>query len=183
MLTEAGKETRMKSTVAAAVAILSLFAAQPAAAALAVGDTAPVFSASGAQGDTVMTVDLAALLAKGPVVLYFFPSAFTETGETREFAENIEAFRAAGASVLGMSRDTVDTLARFSSKEGAGKVTMASADERIVNAFDVNDGATFNTRTTYVIAPSGKIAFVNDDPDFSSHVKSALAFVQGMKKQ
>jgi peroxiredoxin Q/BCP len=59
---------------------------------------------------------------------------------------------------------------------------MASADESIVDGFDVNDGAMFNSRTTYVIAPSGKIVFVHDDEDYSHHVKNALAFVQAMKK-
>jgi peroxiredoxin len=172
----------MKSVLVAAAAVLSIAAANPAAAALAPGDTAPVFSASAAQGDTTTTIDLAALLKKGPVVLYFFPSAFTESGETEEFVRNIEAFHAAGASIVGASRDTIDTLARFSAKEGAGKIPMASADIRTIDAFDVNDGAQFNTRTTYVIAPSGKIAFVHEGEDNSGHVKSALAFVQGMKR-
>jgi len=172
----------MKCVLAAIAAILSLAIARPAAAALAVGDPAPDFSAPGTQGGTIMKVDLAELLKKGPVVLYFFPSAFTETGESREFAENIDNFRAAGVSVVGMSRDSVDTLARLSTEQCAGKFPMASAGESIVNAFDVNDGAMFNTRTTYVVAPSARILFVHDDDDFSGHVKSALAFVQGMNK-
>jgi thioredoxin-dependent peroxiredoxin len=171
----------MKSVLAAA--ILSLVSASPATAALAVGDPAPDFSARGAQGSTIMTVVLSELLKKGPVVIYFIPSAFTGgTAESHEFAENIDKFRAAGASVVGMSRDSVDTLARYSTEECAGKFPMASASESIVNGFDVNDGAMFNTRTTYVIAPSGKIAFVHDDDDYGGHVKSALAFVQGMKQ-
>jgi peroxiredoxin len=165
-----------------AVAILALIAASPAAAALKVGDSAPAFSAPGTQGGTVTTVALSKLLKKGPVVLYFFPSAFTDTTESREFADAIDKFRAAGVSVVGMSRDSVSTLARFSIEQCAGKFPVASADENIVNAFDVNDGAMFNTRTTFVIAPSGKIVFVDDDADSGDHVKKALAFVQGMKK-
>jgi len=172
----------MKSILVTATAILLPGAASPATAALAVGDSAPAFSAGGAQGGTIMTVDLSVLLKKGPVVIYFFPSAFTDTAESREFAENIDKFRAAGASVVGMSRDSVDTLTRHSTETSAGKFPMASASESLVNAFDVNDGAMFNTRTTYVIAPSGKIIFVHDDEDHSNHVKSALAFVRGMKK-
>ncbi len=129
-----------------------------------------------------MTIALSELLKKGPVVLYFFPSAFTDPAESREFADNIDKFRAAGASVVGVSRDSVATLARFSTEQCAGKFPMASADESIVDAFDVNDGAMFNTRTTFVIAPTGKIVFVDDDADSGGHVKKALAFVQGMKK-
>ena len=172
----------MKSVLTAATVILSLVAASPAIAALAVGQRAPDFSAPGAQGRTAMTVDLSELLKTGPVVVYFFPSVFTESAESQEFAENMEKFRAAGISVVGMSRDPVDALARFSTEECASKFPMASASESIVNGFDVNDGAMFNTRTTYVIAPSGKIVFVHDDDDYSGHVKSALAFVQAMTK-
>ena len=172
----------MKPVVAAAVAILSLAAARPAAAALAVGEPAPDFSTQGAQGDAIMTVKLSDLLKDGPVVLYFFPSAFTEAAESREFAENIDKFRAAGANVVGMSRDSVETLARFSADTCDGKFPMASASESIVNDFDVNDGAMFNTRTTYVIAPSGEIVFVYDNDDDSRHVRNALAFVEGMEK-
>lgn len=171
----------MKSVLAAAAAILSLAAAEPALAALAVGDSAPLFTAQGAQGDKLVTVELAALLKQGPVVIYFFPSSFTESEGAKEFAANAEAFRAAGATVVGMSRDTVEALASFSAKVCGGKFPVASAEVALVDAFDVNDGAQFNTRTTYVIAPSGKIAFVNNKPEFNGHVKSALAFVQGMK--
>jgi peroxiredoxin Q/BCP len=169
---------------ALATQALALALTSPASAALAVGAQAPDFTAGGTQGGTGMTVALSALLKKGPVVLYFFPSAFTggSPAECHEFADNIDRFRAAGATVLGMSRDTLDTLARFSTEECASKFPLASADESIVDGFDVNDGAMFNTRTTYVIAPSGKIAFVHDDDDYSDHVKNALAFVQAMKK-
>lgn len=172
----------MKSVVATAIAIQLLVSAHPAAAALRAGDPAPEFSAQGAEDGKLVTVDLSELLKKGPVVLYFFPSAFTDPSETREFAASAEKFRAAGASVVGMSRDGVDTLMRYSSEQCAGKFPVASADQSTVNAFDVNDGAMFNTRTTYVIAPSGKIAFVDDDAEPQGHVRNALAFVQSMKK-
>jgi len=167
------------ATLALAIALIST-----ASAALAVGAQAPDFTVRGAQGGTFMTVELSALLKNGPVVLFFFPSSFLggSRAESHEFADNIDKFRGAGATVLGMSRDTVDTLARFSTEECAGKFPMASADESIVDGFDVNDGAMFNYRTTYVIAPSGKIAFVYDEDDYSNHVKKTLAFVQAMKK-
>ena len=169
---------------ALATLVLALALTTRASAALAVGAQAPDFTVRGAQGGTIMTLKLSDLLKKGPVVLYFFPSAFTggSPAESQQFADNIDKFRAAGATVLGMSRDSVDTLARFSTEQSAGKFPMASADESIVDGFDVNDGAMFNTRTTYVIAPSGKIVFVHDDDDYSDHVKKTLAFVQAMKK-
>src|ERR1700744_4025253 len=120
----------MKS-VAAAVALSMTFAA-PASAALSVGAQAPDFSAPGMQGNTATTVTLSELLKKGPVVLYFFPSAFTEGSESHEFANHLEEFHAAGVSVVGMSRDSVDELAKFSTQESGGKIPMASANETIV---------------------------------------------------
>jgi peroxiredoxin len=80
-----------------------------------------------------------------------------------------------------MSRDSIETLARYSTQECAGKFPLASASESLVNAYDFNDGAMFNTRTTYVIDRAGKIVFVHDDDDYRDHVKRALAFVLGMK--
>ena len=81
-----------------------------------------------------------------------------------------------------MSRDSVDTLARFSSENCADKFPIACASESLVDAFEVNDGAMFNSRTTNVINPSGKIAFVDDDANYSGHAKSVLAFIEGMKR-
>lgn len=172
----------MKAAFLVGVATLSLASARPAGAALSVGDIAPAFSTSGAEDGKITTLDLAALLRAGPLVIYFFPSAFTDSSETKEFAENIDEFRAAGATVLGMSRDSIDTLARFSTEVAEGKFALGTANEALVNAFDVNDGAMFNTRTTYVIAPSGRIVFVHDNDDPRGHVKNTLAFIQGMKR-
>lgn len=165
-----------------AAALVSLATASPLAAALAVGDPAPDFSIAGAQGGTSMTIALSELRQKGPVVIFFFPSAFTDGPECRDFARNFDKLRAAGASVVGISRDSIDTLARFSTEECPGKVPVASASESLVNGYDVNDGAMFNTRTTYVIDSSGRIVFVDDDPDYAGHAAKVLAFVEGMKK-
>jgi thioredoxin-dependent peroxiredoxin len=173
----------MKPLFPTVATLLSMAFATPASAALAVGAHAPDFSAPGAQGSTATTVDLSELLKKGPVVIFFFPSVYTGGSdlESHEFADSIDKFRAAGATVVGMSRDPLDALARFSTEECAGKFPIASADLGLVTGFDVNDNSNFTTRTTYVIAPTGKIAFVHDDDDYRGHVKNTLAFVQGMK--
>jgi peroxiredoxin Q/BCP len=174
----------MKSVAIATVVLLSLALALPAFAALAVGAQAPDFSVSGIQGSAVMTVNLSELLKKGPVVIFFFPSVFAggSAEESHEFADDIDKFRAAGATVVGSSRDPIDALTRFSTENCAGKFPMVSAELRIVTGYDVNDNANFATRTTYVIAPTGKIAFVLDEDDYSGHVKKTLAFVQGMQR-
>ena len=174
----------MKQLIATAVALLSVVFATTASANLAIGDRAPDFSAQGAQGPTPMTIHLSDLLKKGPVVLFFFPSVFVGSSgeECHEFADNIDNFRAAGVTVIGMSRDSTDALSRFSTDECAGKIPMASADINIVTGFDVNDSANFTTRTTYVINSGGIIVFAADGDIDSNHVQHALAFVQGMKK-
>jgi thioredoxin-dependent peroxiredoxin len=174
----------MKELFPAAATVLSIAFATPASAALTLGAQAPDFSAPGIQGGTTMTVGLSELLKAGPVIIFFFPSVFTggSAAECREFADNIDKFRAAGATVVGMSRDPVDTLARFAAEECAGKFPMASAGPSIVAGFDVNDNSNFTTRTTYIITRNGKIAFVLDDDDYRGHVKNTLAFLQGMKR-
>jgi peroxiredoxin len=174
----------MKQLFSTTATLLSLALTTPAFADLAVGDQAPNFSAQGIQSEAPMTVNLSELLTKGPVVVFFFPSVFvgSSAAECRQFADNIDKFRAAGATVLGMSRDSIDALGRFSTQECAGKLPMASADMDIVTNFDVNDTANFTTWTTYVVSPSGKIVFVDDGDDYSGHAKRALAFVQGMKR-
>src|ERR1700753_4325559 len=96
----------------AAAALLST----PALAALPVGAKAPEFNAAGFQAGTPFKFDLAQALKKGPVVLYFFPAAFTQgcSIEAHEFADNIDKFKAQGATVIGVTAGNTDQLAKFS---------------------------------------------------------------------
>lgn len=173
-----------KMLTALAIAAVTLSAA-PAGAALAVGAKAPDFTTRGALAGKTFTLTLAHQLKRGPVVLYFFPKAFTPgcSAEAREFADNIEKFKAAGATVIGMSTDPVDKLTEFSTKECAGKFPVASAGPDIVKGFDValamREGLT--DRTSYVIAPSGRIGFVHSEMNYRGHVQSTLAYVESIK--
>src|SRR5215510_3546872 len=94
----------------------ALTGAAPSWAALDVGDRAPNFSIPAAIGGKVFTFSLQESLAKGPVVLYFFPLAFSEdcSIEAHQFAEAVAQYQALGASVLGVSTDDIDTLSKFS---------------------------------------------------------------------
>lgn len=174
----------MKSPVIA-LALAAAFGSSSAMAALTVGAKAPDFTTRGAIAGKTFTVTLAHQLKRGPVVLYFFPKAFTPgcSAEAREFAENIDKFKAAGATVIGMSADPVDDLVAFSTKECAGKFAVASAGPDIIKGFDValkmRPGMT--DRTSYVIAPTGRIAFVHSEMSYAGHVKSTLAAVEAMK--
>lgn len=166
--------------------------ATPANAALKPGDKAPDFQTRGAIAGKVVSVQLAALLRKGPVVLYFFPAAFTGgcNAEAAAFAEAIPQFTAAGATVIGMSADGVEVLQKFSTEKCAGKFTVASAGPRVVAGYDVSLGREFATpggatikptsRTSYVIARNGRIAFAMTEMSPANHVTNTLAAVKSL---
>src|SRR4249919_3157576 len=111
-----------------AFAAASLIAA-PANAALKVGDKAPDFTTTGAVGGKEFRLHLAEQVKKGPVVLYFFPKAFTSgcTAEAHAFSEAIGDFKKAGAQVIGMSADNLAKLKEFSVKECRSAFPVASA--------------------------------------------------------
>jgi len=167
------------------VTALLLAVAAPAAATLTAGAKAPDFTTRGAVAGKVVSVHLAAQLKKGPVVLYFFPAAFTGgcNAEAHAFAEAIPRFRKAGATVIGMSADDVPTLQRFSAEKCAGQFAVASAGPAVVKGFDVAlgrqvQGRDVTRRTSYVIGRDGRIAFVHDDMDAAEHVALTLAAVE-----
>ena len=167
------------------VGAVALFVVPKAAtSALPVGAKAPDFTTRGALAGKVFTLTLSDQLKKGPVVLYFFPAAFTPgcTAEAREFAEATDRFRAAGATVIGMSADPVDMLAKFSVQECRNKFAVASAGPAVIKDYDVAlpvGGMT--NRTSYVIAPTGRVAYVHSAMSYKDHVKNTLAAVESMK--
>lgn len=173
----------------AAFAAFSLaFAAGPALASLAKGAKAPDFTAKGAMAGKPITVDLSAALKKGPVVLYFFPAAFTAgcNIEANAFAEAIGDFRKAGATVIGMTAGNVDQLEAFSAEKCAGKFAVAAATPALIERYDVRlkktDGAPtdWSDRTTYVVGQDGRIAFVYSDLKPNEHIARSLAAVRKM---
>lgn len=174
------------------VAAAALFAAAPAVAALAPGAVAPDFATRGANAGRIVDVRLAALLRQGPVVLYFFPAAGTSgcNAEAAAFAQAIPQFRAAGATVVGMSADSVAVLRDFSTRECAGKFTVASAGPAVVAGYDVALGRTIRTpggatiaatnRTSYVVARDGRIAYAHSEMSPANHVSRTLAAVRSL---
>jgi peroxiredoxin len=173
----------MRKLLAALVAATVI--ASPAAAALKVGDKAPDFTSMGAVGGKEFKIHLADQLKKGPVVLYFFPKAFTSgcTAEAHAFSASIDDFKKAGAAVIGMSGDNLATLHDFSTKECRSAFPVATATPEIQKEYDVAWAAHpgITTRTSYVIARDGKIVMVHDDLDFSQHVSKTLAAVRALK--
>ncbi len=155
-------------------------------AALRAGDRAPDFSIPASQGGKDFPFHLAEALKKGPVVLYFYPKSFTSvcTVEAHEFAEAMEDFAAAGASVIGVSSDGIETQREFSKKECRDKFPVgADPDFKVIEAYDAAfkvplKGAVFAERLSYVIAPDGKILSAYADANAHGHIVNALAQVR-----
>src|ERR1700722_2937956 len=156
--------------------VLGSLAAGPAMAALADGTKAPDFTAQAALAGKPFTFSLADALKSGPVVLYFYPAAFTKgcTVEAHDFAEATDQFKALGAPVDGVSHDSIDTLNKFSVSECRNKFAVASdADKKISTAYDANLFITsYSNRTSYVIAPNGTIIYEYTALNPDKHVEN-----------
>ena len=164
----------------------SLLLAQPLAAALPVGAQAPDFRTTGALAGKPFKLHLKEQLRHGPLVLYFYPKAFTEgcTLEAKAFADAMPQFRKAGARVVGMSADDLETLKRFSTEGCRSKFPVAIASPATIKAYDVvlKQKPGLTDRTSYVIAPSGRIVMVHSDLDWKGHVAKTLAAVRAIRR-
>jgi peroxiredoxin len=160
--------------------VLLLSVSTSSYAALDVGDAAPNFTASAALGGKVFKFNLADSLAKGPVVLYFFPAAFSVgcSIEAHEFAESIPKFEALGATVIGISSDDIATLGKFSVQACQGKFPVASDDtQAVMKSYDAVMALKpdYANRVSYVIAPNGKVLYNYQSLNPSRHVEKTLA--------
>lgn len=178
----------MTKTTFIAIAAAALAAAgfvTAAKADLPVGQKAPAFTTRAALAGKEFGFSLTAALAKGPVVLYFYPKAFTSgcTLEANAFAEAMPKFKAAGASVIGMSNDDIETLKRFSREECRDAFPVGVAGSKVIAGYDVAMGSSgLTSRTSYVIAQDGRIVAVHSNADYRGHVEKTLAAVRALKK-
>lgn len=168
---------------AAAPVLAALLLSPLAQAALKVGDTAPRFTTPAAVAGKAFDFDMAATLKKGPVVLYFFPKAFTQgcTMEAHAFAEATPRFAAMGATVVGMSHDDIDTLKRFSTEACRDQFAVASDPQaQTIRAYDASAAANPQRadRISYVIGQDGKVRFVHIGSDPDEHVRQTEAAVK-----
>lgn len=167
-----------------AAALLAVLAAAPLSAALPVGARAPDFTTMGALGGKPFRLQLKEQLRHGPLVLYFYPKAFTEgcTLEAKAFSDAIPEFRKAGARVVGLSADGLQTLQKFSVEACRGQFPVATASPELIKAYDVKlPTAALSNRTSYVIGRDGRVLFVHSDMSWKEHVAQTLAAVQAMK--
>jgi len=166
----------------------AVLAAAASHAALKTGAQAPDFTTQATLAGKPFKFSLADALKSGPVVLYFYPAAFTPgcTVEAHEFAEATEKFKALGATVIGVSHDPIDKLNKFSVSECRNKFAVASdADQSITKAYDAVLAAKpeYANRTSYVIAPTGKIIYEYTAMDPEKHVGNTMAAVEKWKAE
>ncbi|MCJ0763688.1 peroxiredoxin [Variovorax terrae] len=166
----------MKRTLSLFLLLLS-WSAQ---AALDVGEPAPNFTVPAALGGKVFKYSLADALARGPVVLYFFPAAFSYgcSIEAHTFAESMDKFEALGATVIGVSGDDIDILSKFSLQSCQSRFPVASDESKtVIKAYDavMQTRPDFANRITYVIAPNGHVVYQYMSLNPDRHVEKALA--------
>lgn len=189
-------KTVLKQILSAA--LLSAAIAAPATAALKEGELAPDFKAQASLDGKPFDYSLKAALKQGPVVVYFYPSAFTGgcNIQAHTFAVNQERFTAAGATILGVSLDSIDRLNAFSADPAycAGKIAVASdVDGAIAKAFalqireagegrkdtrgaDIRHGLA--ERSTFIVTPDGRIAASLSGLKPAENVEQSLKAVQ-----
>jgi peroxiredoxin len=172
--------------VFASAAVLGAIAlTSPAHAALKEGAAAPDFKTSAALGGKTFDFKLSDALKKGPVVLYFFPAAFTSgcTKEAHDFAEATEDFNKLGATVVGITAGNVERVAEFSKVECRDKFAVAAdPGAKIAKTYDsVLPIMGVSDRTSYVIAPNGKVVFAYTAMSAEHHVEKTMDAVKAWK--
>lgn len=163
-----------------ALGLLAASVSMPAHSALNAGTIAPGFVTQASLGGKVFTYSLADALKKGPVVLYFYPAAFTKgcTIEAHDFAEATDQYHALGATVIGVSHDDIEKLNRFSVSECRSKFPVAAdPDQHIMESYDAILAAKpeYANRVSYVIVPGGEIIYSYTDMQPDKHVENTLA--------
>jgi len=170
----------------ATTALIAVFFCAPAFAALDNGTKAPDFTLQAAMAGKTFTFNLADALKKGPVVLYFYPAAFTPgcTIEAHDFADAIEKYQALNATVIGVSHDPIDKLQKFSVSECHSKFPVAAdVDQTVEKQYDavLTKYPQYANRTSYVIAPDGTIIYSYTNLNPEEHVANTLAALEKLE--
>jgi thioredoxin-dependent peroxiredoxin len=177
------KRNMSRAACAAAVCAALSVVSFDASAVLKPGDKAPDFKTEASLGGKVFPYSLADALKKGPVVLYFYPAAFTKgcTIEAHEFADAVDEYKRYGATVIGVSHDGIGTLNKFSVSECRSKFPVAADPQRhIIDAYDAAMPLvkTMANRVSYVIAPDGTIIYEYTSLSPDKHVQNTLDAVK-----
>ncbi|MBV1836660.1 peroxiredoxin [Acetobacter estunensis] len=156
-----------------------------AQAALPVGHSAPAFTLPASVAGHAFTFSLKDALRKGPVVVYFYPAAFTPgcTIEAHDFADAMDRFHALGATVIGVSMDDLATVTRFSISACRSRFAVAAdTTGAVASRYDARKTSDQHAqRVSYVIAPDGRILSAHQDRAPDSHIETALATLEKWK--
>ena len=168
------------------IGLSALLLSATAQAELAKGAAAPDFSTEASLGGKRFQYSLNEALQHGPVVLYFYPAAFTSgcTVEAHLFAEATDKFKALGATVIGVSGDDIEKLQRFSVSECRSKFPVAADGSRkIMKAYDavMIPGTSYASRISYVITPDHKVWYSYSAMDPNQHVANTMQAVEAWK--
>lgn len=182
------KRSMSRILSAAAVSAVLSVCSLDASAVLKVGDKAPDFTTEASLGGNAYPYTLADALKKGPVVVYFYPAAFTKgcTIEAHEFADAVDEYKRYGATVIGVSHDDIATLKKFSVSECRSKFPVAADPQRhIIDAYDAAMPLvkTMANRVSYVIAPDGTIVYEYTSLSPDEHVRNTMNAVKDWSKQ
>ncbi|PIJ50336.1 peroxiredoxin [Erwinia sp. OLTSP20] len=175
---------QMKTRLAAALMLSVILPVTSALAALSAGTKAPDFQLQAALGGKPMTFSLQQALQKGPVVLYFFPAAFSAgcTIEAHEFAEASDGFTKLGATVIGVTAGNVGQIADFSKLECRNKFAVAAdPGAKVAAEYQATmqmKGKTLSDRTSFVIAPDGNILLSYSDKNPETHIEKTMDAVK-----
>lgn len=167
--------------IAVSALLSMLLLSAEAFAALEAGAEAPDFSAAASLGGEAFQFNLAESLENGPVVVYFYPKAFTSgcTVEAHMFAEATDEFAEYNTSVIGVSTDDIDTLHEFSVSECSSKFPVASDEEgSVVNAYDAAMANGMAARISYVVVPGGEIIHVLEARAPEGHIHESMEAVK-----
>jgi peroxiredoxin len=171
----------------AILGLLAALAASPSLAALPQGAKAPDFSLTASLAGKPFDFSLHDARRQGPVVLYFFPAAFTQgcTLEAHMFAEASDSFKAMGATVVGVTAGGVDRVAEFSKLECRNKFAVAAdPGAKIASEYETVmklPNVTLSERTSFVIAPDGTILLSYTNMNPQEHISRAMAAVRAWK--
>ncbi len=178
----------MRPLVSITTALLGALWCFTASAALPFGAKAPNFTITAALAGEVFQFSMQKALAEGPVVLYFYPAAFTKgcTIEANTFAEAIDDYRALGASVIGISADDIETLKDFSVSACGSKFPVgADTSGEIIRSYDAELGTRPGRadRISYVISPAGEVIYAYSSIQPEHHVRNTLEALRQWQTQ